>query len=107
MPIEKDSNMKCCYLQNSDGTFTPKSYDYTRGCCTYPFKKITAKLGNTCIPDATSPPFLETTTREQTLTTDEEEEGPEDEFTTRGSVALTTEEPFSETTPRDDDDRDG
>lgn len=56
VPIERDSNTKCCYLRNANGTFTPKSYDYTTNCCAYPFKSITPKSGNTCVADATAAP---------------------------------------------------
>ncbi|KAI6233004.1 hypothetical protein M3Y99_00961300 [Aphelenchoides fujianensis] len=52
VPIQRDSNMKCCYLRNQNGTFTPKSYDYSTSCCAYPFQKITPKTGDSCVAAA-------------------------------------------------------
>src|SRR5687768_471128 len=56
VPIERESNTKCCYLRNTNGTFTPKSYDYTSNCCAYPYKEITPKTGGSCVPEPAAPP---------------------------------------------------
>ncbi|KAI6203071.1 hypothetical protein M3Y94_00514400 [Aphelenchoides besseyi] len=39
----------CC----DNGTFTPKSYDFSTSCCAYPFREITPKTGDSCIPTQT------------------------------------------------------
>ncbi|CAD5209243.1 unnamed protein product [Bursaphelenchus xylophilus] len=54
-PIERNSNMKCCYLNMGNGTFIPKSYDFSTNCCAYPYKQITPKMGEKCVPDRIQP----------------------------------------------------
>uniref|UniRef100_A0AC35GDS3 Galaxin n=2 Tax=Panagrolaimus sp. PS1159 TaxID=55785 RepID=A0AC35GDS3_9BILA len=49
LPIQKIGNTKCCYLRNSNGTFIPKSFDYSTSCCAYPYIEITQKTNNACI----------------------------------------------------------
>lgn len=94
VPIERESNTKCCYLRNASGTFTPKSYDFTTNCCAYPFKSITPKSGGTCIPDATAPPTVEQTTTQGTIT------GSTQEGSASGSTTPAT---SSGTTPSGDE----
>uniref|UniRef100_A0A914E9B1 Galaxin-like n=1 Tax=Acrobeloides nanus TaxID=290746 RepID=A0A914E9B1_9BILA len=48
VPIERFSNIKCCYIRASNGTFFPKSYDFTKQCCAYPFTSLTEKENGTC-----------------------------------------------------------
>lgn len=48
-PIERDSNNKCCYLRQGNGTFLPKSYDFTQFCCAFPYKEITPKVDGQCV----------------------------------------------------------
>ncbi|KAI6182466.1 hypothetical protein M3Y97_00383100 [Aphelenchoides bicaudatus] len=93
VPIERESNTKCCYLRNSNGTFTPKSYDFTTSCCAYPFTSITQKSGGTCIPGATaSPQSGESTTQEPATgtTTQNGDEESSNASTTPATVGTTT-----------------
>lgn len=55
MPIQRSSNTKCCYLRNENGTFVPKSYDFSTSCCAYPFREITPKSNGQCIPTPAPP----------------------------------------------------
>ncbi|KAI6178383.1 hypothetical protein M3Y98_00494700 [Aphelenchoides besseyi] len=69
VPIERESNTKCCYLSNRNGTFTPKSYDFSTSCCAYPFREITPKTGDSCIPTQTDSRRTTTTVTSLTIAT--------------------------------------